>query len=164
MPQRFTSEQALELAEAHAAGATTIALAAAHGCAAVTVTNAIRRAGGTVRARGMVPGTRRGRYHNAWRGGRFVRSSGYVETYVEEDDPLAAMRDARGRVLEHRLVMARQLGRPLYDDESVHHKNGVRDDNRPENLELWSKYQPAGQRVADKVAWAEEILRRYQNG
>ncbi len=64
-------------------------------------------------------------------------------------------------VREHRLVMERVLGRPLRPDESVHHKNGDRADNRESNLELWSRYQPAGQRVEDKVRWAQEIISLY---
>lgn len=63
--------------------------------------------------------------------------------------------------LQHRYIMSEQLGRDLLPNENVHHINGVRDDNRLENLELWSSSQPSGQRVADKVAWAKEILAQY---
>lgn len=65
--------------------------------------------------------------------------------------------------MEHRYIMEQHLGRELSNNESVHHRNGNRSDNRIENLELWSKYQPAGQRVSDKIKWAKEILDLYGN-
>lgn len=66
------------------------------------------------------------------------------------------------QIYQHRIVMEEHLGRKLTKEESVHHKNGDRLDNRLENLELWSRYQPAGQRVEEKIAYAKEILKLYQ--
>lgn len=62
---------------------------------------------------------------------------------------------------EHRLVMEKVLGRKLILGESVHHKDGNRQNNNPANLELWSKVQPAGQRVEDKIVWAIKLLQQY---
>jgi transposase-like protein len=76
---------------------------------------------------------------NAWRGGRIAAGSGgrYVAVLAERDDPIAAaMANVTGYVLEHRLVMARSLGRALRPDETVHHVNGEKADNRLENLQL----------------------------
>ncbi|HWC34873.1 MAG TPA: HNH endonuclease [Mycobacteriales bacterium] len=67
-----------------------------------------------------------------------------------------------GYVFEHILVAEELLGRYLAPDETIHHRNGVRDDNRPETLELWTRPQPSGIRARDALAWAHEIIARYE--
>jgi transposase-like protein len=74
--------------------------------------------------------------HPGWKGGEVKVTGGYIATHVAIDDPLASMRRGSGYVLKHRLVMARLLGRPLSDDETVHHIDGDRSNNEPSNLQL----------------------------
>ncbi len=94
-----------------------------------------------------------GSAHHAWKGGKTINSDGYIQIY-----------QGGGKyAMEHRLIMEKHLGRLLSADENVHHMNGQKDDNRIENLELWCRSQPAGQRITDLVEWARKILSRYSS-
>ncbi|MBT9161462.1 MAG: hypothetical protein DDT26_02768 [Dehalococcoidia bacterium] len=88
------------------------------------------------RARGLW-----GEKNPAWKGGRNKNGYGYVRVKLYTDDFFHPMRSKSGYVLEHRLVMAKHLGRCLHKWEVVHHRNGIRDDNRIENLQIVQEMQ-----------------------
>jgi hypothetical protein len=95
--------------------------------------------------------------HPNWGGGRYKDSRGYIRVY-KPDHPNAYNHKY---ILEHILVMSEFLGRPLEGGETVHHKNGIRDQNNIENLELWSTDHSSGQRVSDLIVWAKQLLIKY---
>ncbi len=70
-----------------------------------------------------------------WKGGRIKDAFGYIQVWKPEHQNAKI----GGYIYEHRLIMSKKLGRPLTEEESVHHKNGIKDDNRIENLELMTK-------------------------
>lgn len=93
---------------------------------------------------------------------KHIKGSGYITTHgykiLSRRHPNSSK---RGQIMEHKLIMSNHIGRPLKLHETVHHKNGIRHDNRIENLELWSHSHPFGQRVEDKITWCKEFLEQY---
>lgn len=96
----------------------------------VTIYKYLRRAGKDL--------FNRGQRHHLWKGGAVIDSSGHRRVLLRKDDPFYSMVNSQGYVLEHRLAMARKLGRPLKRNETVHHLDGDRLNNAPDNLQLRS--------------------------
>ena len=86
----------------------------------------------------------------------YSNHSGYMES--QRTNPETKKKEHR---LQHRVVMENHVGRKLVKGENVHHLNGNRSDNRISNLEIWNTSQPPGQRIADKLKWAQEIISLY---
>lgn len=93
----------------------------------------------------------------SWKGGRYI-DAGYVMIYMPEHP----RSKSNGYVREHTVVMEQKLNRSLLLEENVHHKDGNKTNNSPDNLELWSTSQPSGQRVSDKLSWARKIIKLYE--
>lgn len=136
--RRWTPEEHAEMLRLHRAGYAQEAIASKLGTSQPQVSKELRRLTGSKVKRKLK------------KGGRIVTSGGYAAVLVHDpDDQIGvAMMNRSGYVMEHRLVMARHLGRPLTKTETVHHKNGDKRDNRLENLELWSGRHPRGASVA----------------
>lgn len=81
-------------------------------------------------------GVGHGATHPSWRGGRLVTSKGYIKVWISPDDFFYSMADKAGYVMEHRLVVAKKLGRCLQRWELVHHKDHNRSNNDDSNLQL----------------------------
>lgn len=102
----------------------------------------------------------RAAYGNRAAKAAWSRPVGYTMTHATTG--YVRIRTEDGWVAEHRQVMETQLGRALLPGENVHHVNGDKADNHPENLELWVTAQPSGQRPDDLLAFAYEMIERYQ--
>lgn len=96
-----------------------------------------------------------------------VRKSKIGEGYLKDGYIIISRRghpnsdQKNGKIGQHTFIMSQLLNRPLRKTETVHHKNGIRDDNRVENLELWDKKHGPGQRVEDKINWCIQFLNEY---
>lgn len=137
--KQVVAEHGQEMAVLYEAGRRLDDIAEQFGIGRSTVASAIRANGGTVRGRGfagMVSGVV-GANNPRWTGGSYVGTSGYRQVWVAPDDPMREMASSKGYVPEHRLVMARLIGRPLDRyTETVHHIDGDRLNNEATNLQL----------------------------
>ena len=140
----FTPAEVKEMAQMWERGMSQTKIAAQFNTGQTVISRVLAYSGYTKETRHV-----RGSRHGSWKGGRHWLK-GYWMVHVPFDSPFASMRSTGGYVLEHRLVMAQSLGRPLLSTENVHHLNGIRDDNRLENLELWVRHQPPGVRAAQQ--------------
>ncbi len=82
-----------------------------------------------------LPRNQRGKGNVNWKGGRYKTKNGYILVWLDEKDVFYSMA-YNGYILEHRYLIAKKLGRCLETFEQVHHLNGIKDDNRLENLQL----------------------------
>lgn len=104
------------------------------------------------RGQPLRPLAKRGPRHTGeWK----TNSEGYVYKNIWSDTGKSK------KVFQHREMMEKILGRALRRGENVHHLNGVRNDNRPENLQLWLTPQPSGANLLDVMSWMREFVSNH---
>lgn len=142
--REFSPEQLDEMVTLYAGGLSQEKIARQIGTSQPKVSDVLIR-------RGARPTTidLRGEKHPNWKGGRIAIGQ-YIGVHVAPDSPYAPMRMSGGYVMEHRLVMAEALGRPLFDHESVHHIDGNPQNNDLSNLQL--RFGKHGKGVAYRCA------------
>jgi hypothetical protein len=132
--EAFSDQERADVTTRFLAGDTQVALSRKFRCSPTTIGRILRIEGVPAGSHGQLR-----EHHHNWKGGRLEHVSGYVMVRPEPDDGIGqAVKGVSGYVLEHRLVMAHSLGRPLTANETVHHCNGDKLDNRLENLQLRS--------------------------
>lgn len=131
-PQRqLTEDQLAEMKALYAGGVSQIDIARRFGTSQTVVSRTLRAEGMSTQRKWL----QRGERHGRWKGG-VINVGGYRTIHITPDHPMCGMAHHSGYVMEHRLVMAEHLGRPLTSRETVHHINGNKLDNRLENLQL----------------------------
>jgi Mor family transcriptional regulator len=129
---RLTSSQEDEIVNGYILGSSVEELKKQFHCSQPVVNRLLKSRGVVLRTKPRACGSK----HGQWKGGCHTTEEGYVRVCVDREDAFAAMRDRTGYVLEHRLVMAKHLGRLLFPWETVHHKKEPKSNNDISNLQL----------------------------